>query len=267
MFSEQLLELYNDEFFIIVSTYTNEITIEAFSEKSLCLYFKEKFGKDETRIKISWWYTSDDGYQDSRDLDITFDEETYDQFYPGIKEGLKKYLDSYRKNKSSVLLLMGEPGTGKTTFIKNFIKEYQLNTVVTYDEKVMSSDFFYIQYLTDSKKQLLVIEDADLLLSSRDDNLNKTMSKLLNITDGLVKLDSKKIIFTTNTQQYTKIDNALIRPGRCFDVINFRRLTFDEAKTACKVAKLPPITEEREHTLTEIFNRNHHSYKSFKIGF
>jgi ATP-dependent 26S proteasome regulatory subunit len=42
------------------------------------------------------------------------------------------------------------------------------------------------------------------------------MSRFLNISDGLIKLPNKKLVFTTNVTNFENIDSALLRPGRCF---------------------------------------------------
>jgi hypothetical protein len=50
------------------------------------------------------------------------------------------------------------------------------------------------------------------------------------LTDGVARSQGRKIIFTTNLADVTDIDEALIRPGRCFAIRNLRNLTTDEAR-------------------------------------
>lgn len=268
MLSDDCFKLHSDNVFIYVyGNSSNEWIIQAFGDRPLIQALQDDLGKDETKVHLHWWYKSEDNNFDYCSLDFSFNQTSKDEYYPYIQNGIDAYLKSYIEDPSPLLLLMGAPGCGKTSFIKHFIKTFKLNTVVTYDDAVMQTDYFYIQYLTDAKKQLLVIEDADHLLTSRQDDSNKTMSKLLNLSDGLIKLDQKKIIFTTNINQFNKIDQALVRPGRCFDVIDFRALTFDEAKVACKAASIPEVTEDREYNLTDIFNRKVRNTTVFKKRF
>lgn len=58
------------------------------------------------------------------------------------------------------------------------------------------------------------------------------MHKLL--TDVVARSQGRKIIFTTNLADVTDIDEALIRPGRCFAIRNLRNLTTDEARALAR---------------------------------
>jgi hypothetical protein len=266
-----------DSSFCIVSSPTifgflwnsaNGMQFHVWGDRSVCQEMKEIFGKEDTRVEMNWWFKTVEGHQDERTLDFVTNQKTHDAYYPFLRGGVKKYFEEYMASSAPVLVLKGEPGTGKTSFIKTFIKEYALNTMFTFDQSIMESDYFYCDFLTDSKYKLLVIEDADLLLASREKHDNRTMGKLLNISEGLIKLEGKKIIFSTNIQQIGRLDEALIRPGRCFDVLSFGRLTKEQALEACKAAEMPPVEEDRDYALFEIFNRGQHVYYSHrKIGF
>lgn len=88
---------------------------------------------------------------------------------------------------------------------------------------------------------VVIVEDADVLISSRTDG-NPLMADLLNETDGLGSNHTRKIIFNTNITDLKLIDEALMRPGRCYGVFNFRLLTVEEALIAREVSGLPPLT-------------------------
>ena len=66
----------------------------------------------------------------------------------------------------------------------------------------------------------IVIEDMDLALRDRK-NDNPTMYKLLAMSDGFVSFHIPKILISTNVNSTEQIDDALIRKGRCFDVVDF----------------------------------------------
>ena len=103
---------------------------------------------------------------------------------------------------------------------------------------------------------MLIVEDADVLLTDRERDRNSIMSKFLNVSDGIVKMDSKKMIFTTNITQLNSVDDALLRKGRCYAAVEFRRLTVREARAAGEAAGLGNIdySSKDDWSLAELFN-------------
>lgn len=216
--------------------------------------------KEYPGMLIEWHYSTNHGSSRSM-VPLNNNFVIKDEYYPQITGGVKDYYRRYNNASAPVLILLGEPGTGKTSFIRNYIEFSNRKAVVTYDEKVMSSDQFLIDFLTSKDSDLLIIEDADILLSSRNKERNGNMAKFLNISDGIVKMDYKKIIFSTNLKDTREIDSALIRPGRCHDFLHFRPLTFDEARVID-----PDIPKQDEYTLADIFNGKNKTQKN-KMGF
>jgi hypothetical protein len=51
------------------------------------------------------------------------------------------------------------------------------------------------------------------------------LGRFLMIADGVVRAQNRKIIFTTNLPNIGSIDEALLRPGRCFATIQMRPLS------------------------------------------
>ena len=76
------------------------------------------------------------------------------------------------------------------------------------------------------------------------------------------------MIFTTNLENVNRIDEAITREGRCYGVIEFRPLTFEEAKIAAEVAKVRIPTDDREYTLAELFStKNRIKKQPSRVGF
>lgn len=248
-----------DEIFISVfATFDiKNIKIDIYGDKDKVDYYynmlKDQFNSHD--LKMSWYYSSRGG-MDSADISIMDNFNVVDDYhYPFIKDGIDTYLKNYHESKNAILLLTGEPGTGKTSFIRHYIHKYKLNSVVTYDEAVMQSDTFYINFMTNDKKHVLIVEDADVLLSDRETSGNKIMSKFLNVSDGLVKNMNKKIIFSTNITRLSMIDPAIIRPGRCYDTLEFKKLTLEQANVVSAKHGLPMFTTGDEFSLASVFNR------------
>lgn len=208
----------------------------------------------EKSALVKWIFSSGRG-SESKTFTIHKDWEISREFYPWINTDLQTYYKKFVESKSQILVLYGPPGTGKTSFIRDLICETGMNSFISYDLKILTSDSMFVEYLTDKNYDAIVVEDADELLSSNRGDHNKVIAKILNISDGLIKLPSKKLIFTTNLTKIQEIDSAIIRPGRCFDVMEFRNLTPDEAVDLSDHLEVPfnPDPAKKMYSLAEIF--------------
>jgi ATP-dependent 26S proteasome regulatory subunit len=82
------------------------------------------------------------------------------------------------------------------------------------------------------------------------------MHKFLNVSDGLISAADKKMVFSTNLPNIQDIDSALMRPGRCFDVVEFRPLTREEAKVVVEETRNGKVPEGKSQiTLAELFSQ------------
>ena len=178
-------------------------------------------------------------YQDSIDVD-------FNPVATPFIEDVDTYIENFLNSKAPVLILQGEPGTGKTTFVKHLLTKMQSKVQEIRDDfKAMYSFDENIFYLSDFYKRLiydeydvLVLEDINQVLHKNQDSerLNP-INKFLSVTDGLIS-KYKKIIITTNIESKHHLNPALLRPGRCYDVIPFRKLEGVEIDNLCdSVAK------------------------------
>jgi len=174
-----------------------------------------------------------------------------DGSYPWLPKPLNEYIDEYLNDTASVLILLGPPGTGKTTFIKNLIHRSKSGAKITYDEKVMNDDSLFARFI-ESDERFLIMEDADAFLKAREDG-NTMMHRFLNVSDGLISAEGKKLVFSTNLPSINYVDPALVRPGRCFDVVEFRALTRTEARAVANNVGVK-VPDGENITLAQLFN-------------
>ncbi|BAW19180.1 hypothetical protein [Ralstonia phage RP31] len=209
------------------------------------------------------------------------------EYYPYLDGGVEALLKDFIESEETVLILMGPPGTGKSSAVsaavdalnllpiyakkadaildKDFVNfvfkcsdEYMAKVAGTSakarsdlftESLIQDKEFLAGQPLFEKKKKkneeeeevrvpIIVVEDADQLLAPRSQG-NLIMPELLNETDGIGSNHTRKIIFTTNLSKTTDIDSALMRPGRCYDVVNCRLLTPTEAIAARAANGLP----------------------------
>jgi hypothetical protein len=206
---------------------------------------------------IEWIYSSDGG---SVNVPLNRDRLPVAEMYPFLKgESLESYYDRYMNSSANILLLIGPPGTGKTTFIRGLLSHRNCSAIVTYDASILEKDGFFARFIEDDS-EVMVLEDSDAFLKSRSDG-NTMMHRFLNVGDGLVTTKGKKMIFSTNLPSIRDIDSALIRPGRCFDILTFDQLQANEAQVlADKLGvTLPEKNFGDKYSIAEIFNEQTHS--------
>ena len=237
------------------TVYDRSIVIDSFGDcqmlEKISTYLRTHIIQ-RTVPTVHWEYMVE-GERDSQEIKIAPAKPISNEFYPWIGGDVYEYFEKYIASDASILVLLGETGTAKTSFIRSMIWHCNLNTKFTYEEELLSTHSMFVDFLVNDRTHLLVVEDADLFLTSREHDGNKIMSKFLNVSDGLASVGRKKMIFTANITEPSRIDNALLRAGRCFDCQIFRRLSYKEACAAAKVADIPVPTKDQGYTLAELF--------------
>lgn len=180
--------------------------------------------------------------------------------------------DSLQVETSGLILLHGQPGTGKTSYIKSLLSEHGSSKFIfvpnDFVNALLQPDF--ISFLITNKNAILVIEDAEKVITSRDStNQNSVVSTILQLTDGLFSdYLNIKIICTFNTS-IDKIDKALLRKGRMIAFYEFKALSSQKSNKLLKSLGLEGDSTEK--TLAEIFNFSKNGFEDKKdeqsIGF
>lgn len=220
---------------------------------------------EEVKNVIEWIYSSDG---QSIDVPLRGDRVPVAEMYPFLgEESLEDYYDRFMHSDASILLLIGPPGTGKTTFIRGLLHHTETSAIVTYDASILAKDFVFAQFI-EGDRNVMIIEDADNFLGARSDG-NDLMHKFLNVGDGLVTTKNKKLIFSTNLPSIKDVDSALVRPGRCFDIINFTPLDQKQAQKLADKLDIKLDGEREKWSIADIFHKQMLAPRapSRKLGF
>ena len=164
---------------------------------------------------------------------------------------------SKKKNKGLVLL-HGEPGTGKTTYIKWLVGQLNKNKKVIFvppflTESITSPEF--IPFLARYTDSVLVIEDAERVVSDRVSGSGSSIgvSNILNMTDGIMgDVMNIQIICSFNMHR-NKIDPALLRKGRLIAEHKFDTLDVKSTNNLLKHLGHEQ-TSTKSMTLADIYN-------------
>jgi tRNA uridine 5-carbamoylmethylation protein Kti12 len=260
--------------FIKFDVNSNSTTVRAFGDVEFAEDMIEivESNFDVVSSYIEWVYGADGN---SVNVPLNRDRLPTEEMYPFLNgESLGDYYDRYMESSANILLLIGPPGTGKTTFIRGLLAHRNCSAIVTYDAGILEKDGFFAKFIEDDA-EVMVLEDSDAFLKSRSDG-NTMMHRFLNVGDGLVTTKGKKMIFSTNLPSIRDIDSALIRPGRCFDIVTFDALNLEQAnnladKLGVKLPTRPRGKETKDYSIAEVFNQqSDNSTKSQanrKVGF
>lgn len=176
----------------------------------------------------------------------------------------KKIIESLNKPKNKGLVLLhGDPGTGKTHYLKYIASKIK-------DKKVLFIPPFLADFITspemtpfliDNSNSVLFIEDAERVITDRSENGSTGVSNILNITDGILSDILNIQIVATFNMDRQKIDPALLRKGRLIAEHKFEALSVEESNKLLKHLDIE-YTTTKPMTLTEIYNYKESHYTS-----
>ena len=154
-----------------------------------------------------------------------------------------------------LVILHGPPGTGKTSYIRHLCSltdKPKLFIPPNLALRIAEPEF--INLLHDNTNSILLIEDAEELLTKRDATGSNAVSNLLNLSDGLLSDGFHIQIICTFNAELARIDQALLRKGRLIASYRFEPLAQPKAQAlATSLGQPDPVTEAM--TLADIFNR------------
>ena len=169
-------------------------------------------------------------------------------------------------DKSGLVILHGEKGTGKTSYIKHLVNLFPNRKFVYVPASMITllGDPSFGSFLITLNNHVIVLEDCENAIRDRKESgSSSAVSLLLNMTDGLLADDlGMKFICTFNADM-KDIDPALLRKGRLMSKYEFKELQIDKAE-ALLMDRGIETTLKKPITLAEIFHYGESGYETVK---
>ncbi len=230
-----------DELVALIKTYLQEETIVPES-KIFLLYENKGLYLQDFKVK---------------EYPMSLEENYNDDFMP-IHQVIVDRLN--KQDDKGIVLLHGTPGTGKTSYIRHLtslIAKKMIYIPPDFAYKIASPDF--LPLLIDNPNSVLIIEDAENIIETRDSSRNMSVSNLLNLADGLLSDCLNIQILCTFNTNINKIDKALLRKGRLIASYEFKPLSNSKAQVLSdKLGYTSKI--KKEMTLTDVYNQKEKSF-------
>lgn len=178
---------------------------------------------DDT-VRVNFWRHSNEGGSRSyQDISCHPWARIQDNYPSGIRKVLDELMEvTPDVIQGKLLLFYGEPGTGKTTLLTSLAgmwRDWTATHYISDPEVFLNAPGYMMKVMLSEgtdKHQLILLEDSGELIS-RNAKLatGQALSRLLNMTDGMLGSGRKVLIAITTNDQVTELHPAVTRPGRC----------------------------------------------------
>jgi len=230
--------------------------------------------KSKNIIPYTFWAASKDGANSiGRDIAVPTWEEI-EKNYPSItRQALQRAMHEFTPSSGGQLVLFyGEPGVGKTYAIRSLSSAWSDWCDFEYvmdPEEFLGNSSYMMEVLTHGedkdgdrrekeapKWRVLILEDAgELLTVDAKERTGQGLSRMLNITDGLIGQGLQILILITTNEPLRHANPSIVRPGRCGIEIQFDSFSKEEGGEWLRALGIEnATTSSRSVTLAELYS-------------
>lgn len=201
-----------------------------------------------------------------KDFDIT---KHYNDDFQKADELIRNFIQD--KERSGLVILHGEKGTGKTTYIRNIINKFPESKFVFVPSNMIRllGEPAFGNFLMSLKNDIIILEDCEDVIRTRKSIMTSSsaVSLLLNMGDGLLSDDLGIKFICTFNENIQNIDDALLRKGRLACKYEFTELCTEKSNALLAeiYADRDPVpTTNKPMSLADIYNIDGEAYVNTK---
>ena len=248
----------------------NEAEVEKLTEEFKKFYKKPTLPPNNvyTVAYENGFYLNKLPTKDFSELDIL---KHYNDDFAVENEIIKKFVET--EDESGLLILHGDKGTGKSTYIRHLISSNPEKKFVYIPANLVGilSQPNFSTFLMTLQNHIIILEDCEEAIKDRKTNgTPAAVSLLLNLTDGLLSDGLGLKFICTFNDDVKNIDAALLRKGRLVSKYEFKALCVEKANELLKTLyeedykngkyKNEPVTE-KPLSLADIYHFYEASYE------
>lgn len=251
-----------DEFGVIVALSIYAPIDDPVMDDFLALYDTFKYSEVKTKTKDAIFTLGENGngltlskhYLNTSSYGEDIVKHNYNDDFVEVYDKLIEFLSN---DENGLVLFKGEAGTGKTSLLMHLtsISEILGKKIVFVPSafaSVLTNPSFLSFAVRSLNNTILILEDAEEALLTRNASNSSAVTNILNISDGILgKILKTKVIATVNKQD--ALDDALFRKGRLKLEYTFKPLEVGKANSLLKLRNSDK-TVSRPTTLADVYN-------------